>query len=141
MAFFHHFRFLTIFGLIRCFLKNCPKDRFEVSPSCSAGYNASNGTKFALWVNPSGGKLGLKGTQIKQFFQYFACFSETLGISCLQNEATLLLSNAYRRRTSPTSNFSSTDHTRGYVLKREKNDSKKEGDVRLVPNCSTGNLF
>ena len=43
MTFFHPF--LTVFGLIRFFLKNCPQDRSEILPSRSAGYNASKGSK------------------------------------------------------------------------------------------------
>ncbi len=57
-------------------------------------------------LNLGGEKLSLKVTQIKQIIQFFA---ETLGRCCLEIEATLLRRNAYRRRTSPTWNFSSPD--------------------------------
>ncbi len=82
--------YLSVIRFFANFSKKYSQDPAEISPSSFAGYAASNGSKFTLWVNLGGEKLSLKVTQILQTYELFVCFSENLGRCCLEIEATLL---------------------------------------------------
>ena len=54
------------------FLKNCSKDRVEISPSCFARYSPSKGTKFCSQVHLGGEKFSLKRPKVTQFSKFFS---------------------------------------------------------------------